>query len=671
MKRLLVLLIVLYSCSCSASIREEHYQIINERVKVNFDLKKSMLFCSDELKITKNNSKVIAFEVPADAKVISILVNNEKADYTFRNSVVSILLDKEKEEINIFISYSIKFKGEINLKNMNFEDPSSNLISHVSPDGVFIGGDVLWYPRFYTKPANKEITFVSEDFEFITEGKRIGYEKNSNSIKSTWLIDHNVRNVPILGGPYIIKEKKSGNLKLFMYSFKENLSMADRYLDAVEKYIKLYSDLIGPYPYEKFAVVETYLPVGISYQTFTIISKDLIKLPFIIETSLPHEVLHSWFGNGVFVDYKSGNWSEGLVTYLADYLMKEKKSKKEAIDYLRKLTVDYSTIIKENEDFPLINFYGRYDLATRVVGYGKSAMFFHYLRFIMGDENFYGSLKDFYNKNLFKTASWNDLKDIFSKKKGDEIRTIFEEWLDRKGSPDMNLTKVMKKVDEGMWILSFSIEQVGQEYLLKLPVSIYGKDGSLILSEIITLKGKVSNFNFKVSKEPVELRINENYDVLRRLKDEEIPATVNSIKSARNILFVTNSANFSKEFIDRFVKTMGIKRYKISQSIDENFDVIVHLGINKKLNEKDITIDKTFFALKGEKFSDENDAIFLVLRKKNKIFGYLQSFSQEGAMKVAHRITHYGPFSYLVFRDGINLEKGLIEPEKNSLVFKF
>jgi len=44
----------------------------------------------------------------------------------------------------------------------------------------------------------------------------------------------------------------------------------------------------------------------------------VVRLPFITETSLGHEVLHSWFGNSVEVDAGQGNWCEGLTTYLAD-----------------------------------------------------------------------------------------------------------------------------------------------------------------------------------------------------------------------------------------------------------------------------------------------------------------------------------------------------------------
>ena len=59
----------------------------------------------------------------------------------------------------------------------------------------------------------------------------------------------------------------------------------------------------------------------------------MIRLPFIMHTSLGHEIAHCWWGNGVYVDYEKGNWSEGLTTYVADYLYKERASLGQAREY--------------------------------------------------------------------------------------------------------------------------------------------------------------------------------------------------------------------------------------------------------------------------------------------------------------------------------------------------
>lgn len=74
------------------------------------------------------------------------------------------------------------------------------------------------------------------------------------------------------------------------------------------------------------AVVASPLPTGFGMPTLTYLGADVLRLPFIRKTSLGHEILHNWWGNGVYVDYTRGNWSEGLTTLMADYAYKEDES---------------------------------------------------------------------------------------------------------------------------------------------------------------------------------------------------------------------------------------------------------------------------------------------------------------------------------------------------------
>ncbi len=69
--------------------------------------------------------------------------------------------------------------------------------------------------------------------------------------------------------------------------------------------------------------MENINPTGFGMPTFTLLGTQVLRLPFIKETSLGHEILHSWFGNSIEVRLDSGNWCEGLTTYLADMAYRE------------------------------------------------------------------------------------------------------------------------------------------------------------------------------------------------------------------------------------------------------------------------------------------------------------------------------------------------------------
>jgi len=83
------------------------------------------------------------------------------------------------------------------------------------------------------------------------------------------------------------------------------------------------------------------------------------------------------------VDYKKGNWCEGLTVYLADYLIKEQQGK--AKEYRMAALQKYTDYVKNAKDFPLTEFRTRHSSASEAVGYGKSMMFFHMLRLKLVD----------------------------------------------------------------------------------------------------------------------------------------------------------------------------------------------------------------------------------------------------------------------------------------------
>ena len=64
----------------------------------------------------------------------------------------------------------------------------------------------------------------------------------------------------------------------------------------------MYNKLIGPYPYSKFFGRE-FLGDQHGMPSFTLLGPKVVRFPFILHSSYPHEILHNYWGNGVFVDY--------------------------------------------------------------------------------------------------------------------------------------------------------------------------------------------------------------------------------------------------------------------------------------------------------------------------------------------------------------------------------
>ena len=136
----------------------------------------------------------------------------------------------------------------------------------------------------------------------------------------------------------------------------------------------------------------------------------MLRLPFIRATSLGHEVLHNWWGNGVYPEWSQGNWSEGLTTFMADYAFREDQSADAAremrLDWLRDLAA-----VAPSDETSLADFKSRHHGISSVIGYGKAAMVFLMLRDEIGQAAFDQGLRLFWQRHRFRPASWTDLEE--------------------------------------------------------------------------------------------------------------------------------------------------------------------------------------------------------------------------------------------------------------------
>ena len=97
--------------------------------------------------------------------------------------------------------------------------------------------------------------------------------------------------------------------------------VAEDILDAAVEYLRGYEELIGPYPFREFTVLEAFFSSGFAFPTCTQIAGSQLSeyKQYRRHGYLDHELLHNWYGNGIFVDPRDGNWCEGLASYMGNY----------------------------------------------------------------------------------------------------------------------------------------------------------------------------------------------------------------------------------------------------------------------------------------------------------------------------------------------------------------
>jgi aminopeptidase N len=508
-----------------------------------------------------------------------------------------------------------------------------------------------------------------------------------NVRQTNWKIDYPAGSVHLVGSKYKVKETKYRDITVYTYFFPESQDLAESYLNACKRYLAMYEAMIGPYPFSKFAVVENFFPTGYGMPSFTLLGSQVIRLPFIIYTSLGHEVAHNWWGNSVYIDYDSGNWCEGLTTYFADHHYKEMKNKSEAALYRRDLNRDFTVYVKDQKDFPLQDFSERTESASRAIGYGKSALLFHQLRQIIGDSLFYKSFQTFYNDFKFKDASWQDIRKTAERVSKQNLNWFFSQWLERKGAPQVQLSSVLLK-DKNIEITLSQVQEGA--YRLYVPIEVVSGDSTRVIHRV-WLEDSEQTFQLPVEGEARKITVDPDYDLLRKLERDEIPPTLSEIFSKEEALIILpdNCTPTALQNYKKFAETMseGVESIKITDvsnlsDTELQEKSLYLLGtpkqnsiINKVAWGSDLPfeIKNNQIQIHGNPIPGTDDVSALVARRPNSTENIcIISFGEnQQTGRIANLISHYGKYSYLLFTGGKNKIKEIFPVYRSPMVHWF
>ncbi len=430
------------------------------------------------------------------------------------------------------------------------DDSNPGAIENVIDErGISLTG--LWYPRVMGLSKYSLTATLPERYEAISEADEITKVKKDGFVEFHFEFPYPLQGINFVASDrYSVLSDNFNSIKIYSYFFKEDSGLAEEYIEFTKQYLKLYEDIVGKFPFRRFSIVENFLPTGFSMPTFTLLGNRVVRLPFIVETSLGHEILHQWFGNLVYIDHDGGNWAEGLTTYLADHMYKELEGS--GWEYRKHILIDYMSYVNDDNDFPLKNFSSRFDHASKAVGYGKAAMVFHMLKNSLGKETFFKALQEFIRNNRFREASWNDLRLSFEKGYGSELDYFFSQWVEMPGLPEVYLQEVELRSHGDSFELSFRINQKGNVFNLDVPVTIYVKGRGV--KRFFRITEEENDFRVFLSNEPEKIVIDEDYDIARRLHEDELSPVIAGLLGAKELLvsLPAGDGDIYQDIVDEF-----------------------------------------------------------------------------------------------------------------------
>ena len=564
------------------------------------------------------------------------------ADVNTADDSINLTVQGDKE---IIISYEAMF----NETGANFIDK----------ENVFLIDN--WYPRPDVLVEHALAVTLPENFIATSEAESVTIHKHGKTKTFDFQFNHPLDSLHLAASTrYVLKKDQYNNISIESYFFKEDAQLADTYIAYTKKYLAMYESMLTPYPYRRFAVVENIFPTGSSMPTFSLLGNQVVNLPFIVKTSLGHEILHQWFGNSVFIDFEFGNWAEGITTYLADHHYAALEGKGTA--YRKQILVDYNAYVNASNTITVSDFFSRRNKAQSTIGYGKSAMFFHGLRELYGDDSFFTAIRDFIHENSFRKASWHDIQCAFEKVTGEKLYTHFGYWLNRKDIPRLDVKNAELSVQQGQLKLNFELLQKGEVYPLLIPVSLYTETGKRM--QFVHVKKSKEKISLLLDEMPNKVVIDENYEIMRQLAPEEISPVLAGIMGKQKLTVVVSSRQ--RSIYQPIIDALGIENITYATP-----DKITFSKIKKNsfliAGYDNITVNMLF-----GKQAVPKDGVRIKVYKNpynaSECIALLHAKNKTEAQAVQRKIPHYGKYTELAFRNGRNTYKAIAKADNGILV---
>jgi aminopeptidase N len=576
-------------------------------------------------------------------------------------------------------SLAIAFEGVINTP---LSDPREeytrgfrDTTGLIGPEGVYLAGSTAWHPRFGPELVTFDVTAAApETWHVVSQGN--GTSRGADG-KARWNSGGPMDEIYVVGGPLYQFKDSAGAIETLVYLHEPDGSLAGKYLAATAQYVEMYRSLIGPYPYGKFALVENFWETGYGMPTFTLLGPQVIRFPFIINSSYPHEILHNWWGNSAFVDYGTGNWCEGLTAYLADHLIQEQRGA--AAEYRRSTLQKYRDYVRTGRDFPLAEFRERFSAATEAVGYGKALMGYHALRLHIGDEAFRATFARFYREFKGKRATFRDIQRVAEAVSGKPLGWIFDDLITRTGAPviDVKAGPAGVRQDGARFAVDGVLRQSqpGPPFVADVPVVVQTERG--LAAATVRLDKAERPFTIATESRPLALIVDPYFDVFRRLDPRETPPSIGQIFGEPSILAVlpSDAGEAALAAYRELLKGWQSDAHRITAVLDSEMKALPAdraawiLGRTNRLaaalfgGRPGLRVDTAGVEVDGEKMPVAGHTLVATFRHPGnveKAVGWIVADPLAALPGLGRKLPHYGKYSYLGFQgdEPANIIKG-------------
>lgn len=684
------MLLLLSVMSCQITSAQNAYQDIFAKI----DVSSSEISVTNQINLPADfmeGKDVVYFFLNKNLTIESVkggkIENVENLDDN-KSYVAKYKLILKKSSKNTFtIAYHGVINDKIEQSAAEYARGFSETTGMITDNGVYLANSTYWIPSFSGDLLStfKLSVEIEKEWSVVSQGSRTQNEVVDNKKLITYNSPDPMDEVYLTAAKWTEYSKQLGEVEVQAFLRTPDEKLAQQYLGITSGYLQMYESLIGKYPYTKFALVENFWETGYGMPSFTLLGEKVIRFPWILYSSYPHELLHNYWGNSVFVNYSEGNWCEGITAYMADHLLQEQRGS--GAVYRRNTLQKFSDYVNVENDFPINKFLSRNNSAEEAIGYGKVLMINNMLRTELGDDVFVKAYQKFYEDNKFKKVSFPEIQKSFEEVSGKNLDAFFKQWIDRKGAPTFELSEVKANGNQ----LNFTLKQIQNEdvFNITVPVAIYVEGKDQVVWESLAMTNKVQKFSLNLDAKPLRMEVDPQFNLMRRLDRNEVPASLSQVYGETKMTLVIPNGSTHKEAYQKMAEiwksTQEAQGKTAEILIDTEIDAIPKdnavwvLGYENKYYGKELqTSYSDHFS--AENMSQINELetsgslVFAIpnIQNAEHSVGFVGGNSDASIAALTRKLPHYGKYGYLGFEgdEANNVMKGSLPALDSPLAIK-
>jgi len=236
--------------------------------------------------------------------------------------------------------------------------------------------------------------------------------------------------------------------------------------------VRYFASLVGPFPYEKLAHVQSSTRFGGMENATAIFYADgAFRHRTMSEGLIAHETAHQWFGDAVTEREWAHVWlSEGFATYFAALWTRHAHGDSAFRADLRGMRNAVLSDADAVPSRPVIDTAQTELLALlNRNSYQKGGFVLHMLRRQVGDSAFFWALRRYYASHRDGTVLTDDLRLEVERSSGQSLGWFFDQWLRRPGFPELDVTW---SYDPSSHLVSLDVNQGERFGAFRLPLVV-------------------------------------------------------------------------------------------------------------------------------------------------------------------------------------------------------